>query len=107
MTAMGRGAEEAFQVRKLSQWGAERAKAENTQQGKSQVIFSPLHLDVVGQLHRAVLSLVSQVDAVQMLGGERSAEISTPQMFPHMQANKPNEEIRNKDPQTLRIWPNF
>jgi len=32
--------------------------------------------------------------------GERPAEISTPQVLPHMQANKTNEEIHKKTPNT-------
>lgn len=39
VTAMGRWGEAALQLTKLSQPGPERAKAENMQQGKSQVIF--------------------------------------------------------------------
>lgn len=77
----------------ISGWGAGRAKAENRQQGKSGVI-SPVHLDVVGQLHGAVLSLVSQVDAVQVLveREQRSAPSDTP-----------NEEMRNKNPKHRRL----
>lgn len=40
--------------------------------------YFPLHLDVVGQLHGAVLSLVSQVDAVQVLWREQGSAPSNP-----------------------------
>lgn len=107
VTAMGRMGRSSTSTHKMISARTRKGKGRKHATRKESGYFSPLHLDVVGQLHRAVFSLVSQVDAVEMLDGERSAEISTPQMFPHMQANKTNMEIKNKKPQTLRVSPNF
>lgn len=76
-------------------WGG--AEGDNTQQGHWGYL-APLHLDVVSQLHRAVLSLLSQVDAVQVLGENRSAQQrSSPLqgLHTHKQIN-PMRESRTK-----------
>lgn len=57
-----------------------------------------LHLDVVGQLHGAVLSLLGQVDAVQVLHEKRPSQISSPRGLPHTPAQIPNEGNASKNP---------
>ena len=80
-------------------WGAARAQAGNPRQGKSQAP-RPRFTLMWSASCRVQSSACSARWMLYRCCGERPAEISTPQVLPHMQANKTNEEIHKKTPNT-------